>query len=135
METFIYVVTGISITIFLLLLTWTVLDMIPRRSSPEQRSDELLRAVLTSEQYSQLSGLGYLDIPSPGHVRRIYRVPRERGRVQVIENERLKANLCLQAIGWVPEADMVVIHKLMIEADEDTYLETANQFVARDSDI
>jgi hypothetical protein len=27
----------------------------------------------------------------------------------------------------VPDADIVVMHKLMIEADEETYLQTANR--------
>jgi hypothetical protein len=55
--------------------------------------------------------------------------------VQVIENERVKASLCLQAVEWVPDADMVVIHKLMIEGDEDTYLQKANRFMSLDSNL
>jgi hypothetical protein len=47
----------------------------------------------------------------------------------VIEQERCKASLCLQPLEWVPDADMVVMHKLMIEADEETYLQTANKLI------
>ena len=45
----------------------------------------------------------------------------------VIEQGRRKASLCLQPLEWVPDADIVVMHNLMIEADEETYLQTANK--------
>jgi hypothetical protein len=48
--------------------------------------------------------------------------------VGVIEQGRRKADLCLQPLECVPDADIVVIHKLMIEADEETYLQTTNTF-------
>jgi hypothetical protein len=44
----------------------------------------------------------------------------------VIEQGRQTASLCLQPLEKVPDADQVVMHKLMIEADEETYLQTAN---------
>jgi len=78
---------------------------------------------------------GYLEIASPSHPERVYRVPRERGRVQVREKGRLTAWLCLQAEDWVPDDDQVVIHKLMIEANEETYLQTANHTVPFSFDI
>ena len=70
---------------------------------------------------------GYLDIPSPRYPGCIYRVPQAQGLVGVIEQGRRKASLCLQPLEWVPDADIVVMHKLMIEADEETYLQTANK--------
>ena len=94
-----------------------------------QRAGELLRAVLTAEQYDQLIQQGYIDIPSPSDPERVYRVPRSCGRVQVREKGRLTKELCLQPFKWVPDADIVIIHKLMIEADEETYLQKANHFV------
>jgi hypothetical protein len=48
--------------------------------------------------------------------------------VKVIEQGRLKKSLCLQPQEIVPDADLVVMYKLMIEADEETYLQTANTF-------
>jgi len=48
--------------------------------------------------------------------------------VKVIEQGRHKTSLCLQPLEEVPYADQVVIHKLMIEGDEETYLQTANTF-------
>lgn len=95
----------------------------------ERRARQLLQAVLTQEQYRHLLQHGYLDIRSPSHQERFYRVPKAPGRVHLIENEQLQTDLCLQPLDWVPNADFVVIHKLMIEADEETYLQKANRFV------
>ena len=122
MDTLVYVVLGIMVCVSLVLFWWF-------NSSAERRARQLLRAVLTEEQYRHLFQRGYLDIPSPSHPQRFYRVPRAQGRVHLIENEILQASLCLQPLDWVPEADFVVIHKLMIEADEQTYLLKANRIV------
>jgi hypothetical protein len=37
--------------------------------------------------------------------------------------------LCLQPVEPLPEGDVVLMHKLMIEANEQEYLRTANHFV------
>jgi hypothetical protein len=89
---------------------------------------EQQRSVLTSKLYGQLMWRGYLDIQSPNHPGCIYRVPLRSGLVRVIEHGKHEANLCLQPLEKVPDADIVVMHKLMIEADEETYLQTANRF-------
>jgi len=98
-------------------------------SRAERRARQLLQAVLTQDQYRHLLRRGYLDIRSPSHPQRFYRVPKAPGRVHLIENEQFQTDLCLQPLDWVPNADFVVIHKLMIEADEETYLQKANRFV------
>jgi len=121
-DTLVYVVFAIMVCVSLVLFWWF-------NSRAERRARQLLRAVLTEEQYRHLFRWGYLDIPSPSHPQRFYRVPRDPGIVHVIEDGRLQANLCLQPLDWVPEADFVVIHKLMIEADEQTYLLKANRIV------
>jgi len=121
-DTLVYVMLGIIVCVSLVLFWWF-------NSRAERRARQLLRAVLTEEQYHHLFRWGYLDIPSPSHPQRFYRVPRAPGIVHLIENEILQANLCLQPLDWVPEADFVVIHKLMIEADEQTYLQKANRIV------
>jgi len=95
----------------------------------QRRACQLLRAVLTEDQYRHLVQRGYLDIRSPSHPQRFYRVPKAPGRVHLIENEQVQTDLCLQPLDWVPNADFVLIHKLMIEADEETYLQKANRFV------
>ncbi len=97
-------------------------------SEDDRRANELLRSVLTCEQYSQLMLNGYLDIPSPRDPECVYRVPRGHEPVKVIERGRLKESLCLQPLEWLPVDDHLVMHKLMIETDEETYLQTANKF-------
>jgi len=103
-------------------------------SEANRRANELLRSVLTREQYDQLTRKGYLDIKSPRDPECMYRVPRGQGLVKVIEQGSHKANLCLQPREAVPDDDIVVMHKLMIEADEETYLQTANTFAPTNSD-
>ena len=98
------------------------------RPAAKRRAGELLRAVLTPDQYGHLMQRGHIDIASPSDPERIYRVPKGPGRVQVREKGRLTMWLCLQPLERVPEADLLVMHKLMIEADEETYLRKANRF-------
>ena len=121
------ILDGIGLTIFCVVLGWEVIVNYPEWFNRDRRANELLRSVLSGEQYDQLTRNGYLDIPSPHDPRRIYRVPRAQGLVRVIEQGRLKESLCLLSVERVPDADMVVMHKLMIEADEETYLQTANK--------
>ena len=98
------------------------------RPEAKRRAGELLRAVLTPDQYGHLMQRGHLDIASSSDPDRVYRVPKGPGRVQVREKGRLTMWLCLQPLERVPEADLLVMHKLMIEADEQTYLRKANRF-------
>jgi hypothetical protein len=132
-EMLLYVVLGILV---LLYLTWILscsFGSYRKSSQANRRANDLLCAVLTSEQYDQLMRNGYLDIKSSRDPGRIYRVPLTPGLVGVIEQGRRKASLCLQPLEAVPDADIVVMHKLMIEADEETYLQTANTFTLRRS--
>ncbi|HEX6554084.1 MAG TPA: hypothetical protein VF026_15060 [Ktedonobacteraceae bacterium] len=98
------------------------------RPEAKRRAGELLRSVLTPDQYSQMMQRGHLDLASPSDPERIYRVPKGPGRVQVREKGKVTMWLCLQPLERVPEADVMVMHKLMIEADEETYLRKANRF-------
>jgi hypothetical protein len=118
---------GVLIVILLPLSIWAFFtESYRKRPGAKRRAGELLRDVLTAEQYGQLIQQGYLDIPSPSEPERVYRVPRSPGQVQVREKGHVTKWLCLQPFEWVPNADLVVIHKLMIEADEETYLQKAN---------
>lgn len=101
-------------------------------SRAERRAADLLRDTLTPEQFRQLAWRGYLEIPSPTEPQRVYRVPRSKGYVQVIENGRSIMRLCLQPVESLPDADIVVLHKLMIEANEEIYLQKANKYVCID---
>ncbi len=40
--------------------------------------------------------------------------------------------LCVQPIEYLPDADVVALHKLMIEADEENYLLRANKYLCVD---
>jgi len=111
-------------------MVWLIVQpYLKRWSRAERRATDLLRDILTPEQFRQLLWRGYLEIPSPTEPRRIYRVPRSKGYVQVIENGRAIMRLCLQPVECLPDADVVVLHKLMIEANEETYLQKANKYV------
>ena len=120
METLVYVLAGVAVFVSILLFIWF-------SSSADRRAHQLLRAVLTHEQYRQLMRWGYIDIPSPSDPQRVYRVPQIPGHVHIIQNHRLTAGLCLQPLDRIPDADYIVMHKLMIEADEETYLQKANR--------
>jgi hypothetical protein len=101
-------------------------------SRAERRAANLLRDTLTAEQFRQLIWRGYVEIPSPAEPQRVYRVPKSRGYVQVIENGHPTMRLCLQPVECLPDADIVVLHKLMIEANEEIYLQKANKYFCLD---
>jgi hypothetical protein len=113
---------------------WLVLQpYLKNWSYAERRAAHLLRDVLTPEQCRQLLWHGYLEIPSPSSAGRIYRVPRARGEfVQVIENGKAIMRICVQPVERLPDADVVVLHKLMIEANEEFYLQNANKYLCAD---
>ncbi len=94
----------------------------------ERRAEGLLQETLTSEESRELEHKGYLEVHSPSREGRVYRVPRGRGMVSVYEGGRAVMSLCVQPVEWIPGADVVLMHKLMIEANEEDYLKTANQF-------
>jgi len=131
METLGYMVGAIMGTLSLIYVGWLFVDSFLKWLEPSRRAGKLLRTVLTPAQYRQLMRRGYVDIPSPRDHERVYRVPRGPGLVGVIEKGKRNAGLCLQPLEWVPDADIVVMHKLMIEADEETYLQTANKFTQK----
>jgi hypothetical protein len=130
-ETLGSIVGAIMGTLSLILFGWLFVDSFLKWLEPYRRANKLLRTVLTPEQYRHLVWRGYVDIPSPRDQERFYRVPRYPGLVGMIEQGERKADLCLQPLEWVPDADIVVMHKLMIEADEEIYLQTANRFTPK----
>ncbi len=86
----------------------------------------MLRDLLDEREYQQLMECGYLDVASPGYVERVYRIPASAGWVCVYEHGRALVNLCVQPIVPLPADDVIALHKLMIEGDEQDYLERAN---------
>jgi len=114
-------------------IVWLILQpYLKGWSQSERRAANLLRDILTPEQLRQLTWRGYLEVPSPSEPRRVYRVPKAKGYVQVIENGRATMRLCVQPVECLPDADIVLLHKLMIEANEETYLQKANKYVCID---
>lgn len=98
------------------------------REDAERKAEELLQSHLAPEEYHQLITQGYLRVQSPSVPNRTYLVPRYRGLVRVYEQGRAVKRLCVGPVDSVPDADVVLMHKLMIEGDEEEYLKTANVF-------
>ncbi len=98
------------------------------KQEAEQRAETLLKSLLSNDQYSHLVRKGYIEVPSAMYPYRSYRIPRHRGSVEVYEMGRLVMSLCVQPTESVPDADVVVMHKLMIEGNEREYLRRANYF-------
>ena len=96
----------------------------------EGRAKLLLRQLLGDEEYERVARRGYLDVPSPSIPERLYRVPYFQGMVDVIEGGIATMRLCVVPARWVPDADVVIMHKLLIEGDEARYLRIANRFPA-----
>ena len=96
------------------------------RQTAEQRAERLLQAHLSARQYQQLRGAGYLEVPSRLHPGRAYRLPAQPGRVAVYEGGRPVGQLCVIACDPLPQADLILAQKWLIEADEQAYLTLAN---------
>ena len=98
------------------------------RHEAEQRARALLRQLIGDAEFERVTKRGYLDVPSTLHPGRIYRIPYFQGMVNVIEGGIATMQLCLVPTRWVPDPDVVIIHKLLIEGDEERYLRLANRF-------
>jgi hypothetical protein len=103
------------------------------RRVAEGRAKVLLRQLVGEAEYERLVKRGYLEITSPSIPGRIYRVPYFQGMVDVIEDGVSTMRLCVVPTRWVPDPDVVIIHKLLIEGDEARYLRVANRFPAGSS--
>jgi hypothetical protein len=98
-----------------------------------ERADRLLATLLTPDQRDQLAQEGYVEVPSPATRGRTYQVRRPPARVRVYEDGVQVDSLCVQIApashgpgGPLPDSDVIVMHKLMIEANEHEYLQVAN---------
>lgn len=101
------------------------------RQQAEARAMRMLTEILAPGEVKFLLDHGFLPVPSPSRPGRVYRVPRRRGLVQVYERGTLVERLCVGSLTYIPDADLVLLHKLMIEASEDEYLRMANHFAPR----
>jgi hypothetical protein len=96
--------------------------------SAEGRARALLREVLDEREYQQLTKFGYVEVSSPNNEHRVYRIPGAGGLVRVYERGTAVMELCLQPAEPLPDGDVIVLHKLMIEGNEQEYLAKANHF-------
>src|SRR5579885_1429310 len=103
-------------------------ESVSEHLSAESRAKALLREMLSENQYQQLIKFGYLEVTSPSIENRIYRIPGAGGLVKVYERGCAVMELCLQPAEPLPDGDVVVMHKLMIEGNEQEYLQKANHF-------
>lgn len=99
-----------------------------RGDTPRERAEALLRELLDEHEYQQVRKQGYVEVVSPSNAQRIYRIPRFLGRVSVYEGGHVVRELCIHPVELIPSADVVVMHKLLIQGDEERYLALANQF-------
>ena len=97
-------------------------------AAAQENSLTLLKDVLSQSEYEQLTQWGYLDINSPSNPQRIYRVRRNGGLVSVYEDGKAIQEVCVQPTEPLPRDDVVLLHKLMIQGNEQEYLARANQF-------
>lgn len=98
------------------------------RTTPAECAEALLRDVLDEREYQQLATHGYLDVTSPTNAQRIYRIPAYIGLVRMYEYGVAVRELCVQPLDPLPSADVIAMHKLMIQGDEQEYLALARQF-------
>jgi hypothetical protein len=92
----------------------------------EARAEHMLAEVLPAEELRRLRQRGYLEVVSKQFADRTYRVPRFQGLVAVYEKGVLTTYLCVRSVEPIPDGDLVLMHKLLLEADESGYLKAAN---------
>ena len=126
----------------LVLILWVIIRPLPRlpglgddprpsyaeRLAAQARAEELLTSVIGPDAFTDLVRRGYLEVPSPSIPNRVYRIPNARGQVEVFEDDQLVMKLCVVPTKALPDGDLILMHKLMIEGNEDYYLKVANRF-------
>ncbi len=100
------------------------------RLAAEDRANQLLRQLLHPDEYERMMQRGYLEVSSPTIPGRSYRIPYPQGLVDVFDHGIATLRLCVVPTRWVPDHDLMIMHKLFIEGDEARYLRVANQFPA-----
>ena len=99
----------------------------PQWFAAHRRAERLLAANLSERERLQLQRCGYIELVSPKVRGRTYRVPARPGMVEVYEHGEPAMRLCVQPAVPLPQPDVVLMHKLLIEGDEQTYLRMANR--------
>lgn len=82
--------------------------------------------LLGPDAYAGLQAHGYLDVPSRlAGPERVYRVAYPPDGVLVLENGNVVEHLCILPRQWMPDADIFLTHKALLEGDEEKYLRLA----------
>jgi hypothetical protein len=100
-----------------------------KRTKADRQALALVREVLSADEFAQLRWRRRLDVPSPNNPERIYRIPRRGGFVWVFERGVHVMWVCVQPTEPLPEDDVVLMHRTMIQADEEHYLASSNCFL------
>ena len=103
-----------------------ILQAYRERAEADARAEALLTELLAPSEYEQLRATGYLEVRSRLYPGRLYRIPAHGGLVGLYEDGVLLAGLCAQPQTRLPGPDVVAMHKLMIEGNEEEYLGIAN---------
>lgn len=96
------------------------------REKANERAEKLLMEHLSPQQVDQLRVSGYFDVVVQG---KTYRINRGRaGNIQLLDPSGRKAThrYCIHPRELCPDADSMLAQKLLLEADEPTFLRTAN---------
>jgi hypothetical protein len=92
-----------------------------------RRAEALVQRVLSERDRTELRRSGFVEVPSGLVKGRRYRIPRGGGPVAVLEPDGRVGYLCLQPDTPVAPAELVLIHKLMLEGAEAEYWQRANR--------
>ena len=86
-----------------------------------------MQRLLSEDEQAQLRREGFLEVRSQEVRGRTYRIPPRGSPVAVLEPDGHVKYLCLQPETPVARSELVVIHKLMLEAAEADYWQRANR--------
>ena len=125
MDTGVWVAIALAIGLIVSLVLLSVRLVVAATNAADRRAEELLRGALTTEEYRTLARAGYLCVPSRLVPNRVYQIRRQ-GPVEVHERGQYQFSLCLQPLIPLPASDVVLLHKVLLEGDEQRYIDTAN---------
>ncbi|MCL4465601.1 MAG: hypothetical protein M1389_06180 [Chloroflexi bacterium] len=101
----------------------------PAHDAAQRRAEAMLGEFLSESEQAQLQLRSCLSVPSPSQPGRFYVIPGGPGLVKVYQDGRQVDALCVQPWLPLPGADLVLVHKLMIECCEDKYLAASNRLM------
>jgi hypothetical protein len=100
-------------------------------STPDMKAQRLLKASITKSEWAFLKKHSYLVVASKACPEREYHIPRKGGMIVCFHDGVPLYEYCLQPLTLLPDDDLVLAHKLMLECSEEEFLEKANRFAPR----